>query len=288
MVHSKITNRWGLSRLLALTFIFALLISVGASRADDKKEKSKTSPKDLHKQIEAAVIAGKITKEEAQAKLNALKKQGSSRGKTIKESGNQKTNAHLENIWAELQSLVASGKMSQEEANTVMSTIKKQVFTESSSTKKAQVKLTPNDLYKQIEAAVVAGKITKEEAQAKLSALKKEAYGKNNVKSAATKTKAPSKNDYKLIEAAVIAGKITKEEAQAKLKSLQQKKFPQKNVKSYKKKDSSKAKQGNAATEAYLKKVWAELEAAVAAGKLTKEQAIAKMTAIKKAKLGGK
>ena len=288
MFLSKITNRSDLSRLLALTYVFALLISVGSSRADDKKEKAKASPKDLYKQIEAAVIAGKLSKEEAQAKLNALKKQGSSKGKFIKRGDDKKTIAHLENIWAELNALVATGTMSQEDANAVMSMIKKQVFTENSSTKKARVKSTPNNLYKQIEAAVVAGKITKEEAQAKLSALKREAYRKNDAKSVATKAKAPSKDDYKLIEAAVIAGKITKEEAQAKLKALQQKKSPQKNVKSYEKKDSSKAKQGNAATEVYLKKVWAELEAAVAAGKLTKEQAIAKMTAIKKAKLGGK
>jgi len=282
------TNRYNLSQLLALTFFFALLIPVGASRADDKKAKSKASPKDLYKQIEAAVIAGKITKEEAQAKLNALKKQDSSKGKAIKESHDKKSIAHLANIWAELQSLVAAGKMSQEEANAVMSAIKQRVFAKDGASKKAQVKPSPKDLYKQIEAAVIAGKISKEEAQAKLNASKKEGYGKNNVKSSQAKPKARPDDVYKQIEAAVIAGKITKKEAQAKLKSLQQKDSSKTNVKGVEKKGSPKTDQGKAATEDYLKKVWAELQAAVAAGKLTEKQAKAKMAAIKKAKLVGK
>ena len=104
------------------------------------------------------------------------------------------------------------------------------------------------------------------------------------------KTNAAPKDLYKEIEAAVIAGKITKEESQAKLKALKKQGSPKKNVKGSKKKGSPKnAEQGKkAVTEGYLKKVWTELQAAVAAGKLTKEEAVAKMNAIKKAKLGGK
>lgn len=51
-------------------------------------------------------------------------------------------------------------------------------------------------------------------------------------------------------------------------------------------KDDAKSKREHAATEANLKKIRAELQEAVAAGKLTKEQTNATMTAIKKAKLG--
>lgn len=36
--------------------------------------KTKASPKDLYKQIEAAVVAGKLTEEEAAAKMSAIKK----------------------------------------------------------------------------------------------------------------------------------------------------------------------------------------------------------------------
>ncbi len=291
MYISNTPNRSGSSRLLVLAFIFALSIPLGASGAEDKKAKTKASPKDLYKQIKAAVIAGKITKEEAQAKLIALKKQGSPKSKAIKKGDDKKTIAHLENIWAELQSLVAIGKMSPDEAASVISTIKQKVFaTTSVNRKKANIKTSPKDLYKQIEAAVAAGKITKEEAQAKLNALKKGGPGKKHVKGKGTKTKPRPKDLYKQIEAAVIAGKITKDEAQAKLKALKLKGFPKKNVKGLKKKGSPKtAEQGKkAVTEAYLKKVWTELHAAVAAGKLTKEEAAAKMNAIKKAKLGGK
>ncbi len=43
------------------------------------------------------------------------------------------------------------------------------------------------------------------------------------------------------------------------------------------------AKDGKPKSEAYYKEVWAKLEAAVAAGKLGKDDAIKKMEAIKKA-----
>jgi len=77
---------------------------------------------------------------------------------------------------------------------------------------------------------------------------------------------------------------------EAKLKALNLKGSPKKNVKGSKEEGSPKtAAQGKkAVTEANLKEVWTELQAAVAAGKLTKAEAVAKMRAIKKAKLSGK
>lgn len=311
------TNRIGLTRLTVLAFSFALLVSVGVTSADDKKEKAKASPKDSYKQIEAAVIAGKITKEEAEAKLSALKKKDAANNKVIKKVDDQGTTAQLEKIWAGLKSLVAVGKMSQKEADAVMTTIKQKVADGTGSKKKASAKPTSKDSFKQIEAAVKAGKITKAEAQAKLNALKK-GSAKSKTKSATKTTKASQEAIYKKLEAAVAAGKITKEQAQAKLKALQQKDSVRKSAKSSPKKGSSKSEQekktkptkksksaekskstkktkagektnqDNAETEAYLKKVWAELEAAVVAGRLTKEEAVQKMSAIKKEKLGGK
>ncbi len=285
MILSNTPHRTVFSRLLLLAFLCALSIHPRASVAEDKKAKSKPAPKDHYKQIEAAVLAGKITKEEAQAKLKALNKQGAPKSKAItkghdKKGYDKKTIANLENIWAELQSLVASGKMSPDEAATVMSSIKQKVFGKTSvnNNKKANFKISSKDHYKAIESAVAAGKITKEQAQAKLGALKKEGLGKKQAKGKETKTKAKtSPNDfYKQIESAVLAGKITKEEAQAKLKALNAKGSPKTN-------DQGKT----APTDAYFKKVWSKLQAAVAAGKLTKEEAAAKMTAIKKAKSGG-
>ena len=226
MIISNTPNRSGSSRLLLLAFILALSIPLGASRAEDKKEKTKASPKDLYKQIEAVVIAGKLTKEEAQAKLNALKKQGSPKGKAIRESDDKKTIAHLENIWAELQSLVATGKMSPDEAASVIGTIKQKVYSKTSDNgKKAQIKASPKDLYKQIEAAVIAGKISKEEAQAKLKALKLKGSPKTAEQGKKAVTEAYLKKVWTELQAAVAAGKLTKEEAVAKMNAIKKAKL---------------------------------------------------------------
>lgn len=225
MIISNTLKRSVSSRLLVLGFILPLSIPLGASGAEDEKAKTKASPKDLYKQIEAAVIAGKITKEEAQAKLNALKKQGSPKSEAIKKRDDKKAIAHLDNIWAELQSLVAIGKMSPDEAASVISTIKQNVFAKDVNGKKANIKAPPKGLYKRIEAAVAAGRITKEEAQAKLNALKKQGSPKTAKQGKKAATEADLKKVWARLQAAVAAGKLTKEEAAAKMSAIKKAKL---------------------------------------------------------------
>ena len=127
-----------------------------------------------------------------------------------------------------------------------------------------------------IEAAVKAGKLTKEEAAEKLEYLKKAAAAKSQKKPAPQK-KVPSRSklsDYQAIEAAVKSGKLTKEEAAKKLAYLKKAAA----AKSQKKPAPPKKAPSKNSSQSDYK----ALEAAVKAGKLTKEEAVAKLAALKK------
>lgn len=188
MVISNTPNRSNSSPLLVLAFMFALSIPLGASGAEDKKAKTNAAPKDIYKEIEAAVIAGKITKEEAQAKLKALKLKGSPKSKASKKGDNKKTIAHLENIWAELQSLVAIGKMSPEEAASVISTIKQKVFakTPRPQTEEPDVVFKPNPQWTPLNSGAIAvakfsvGKLGTQISITPLAKVSADSFGKVN------------------------------------------------------------------------------------------------------------
>jgi polyhydroxyalkanoate synthesis regulator phasin len=237
MTLTRTRTHSGSSRLPTWIAACAVLMAAAAVLADDKSEKAKAAEKDVYRQIEEAVLAGDLTKEEALAKLKALKQQGDAKVNAAKQGYDKDAVAHLESIWGNLQALVASGKMSQDQANAAMGMIKDAVGVAKNATKKTPTAPVADDVHQQIEAAV-------------------------------------------------LAGKITKEEARAKLKALQQQNAPEQPARSAEKKHSFHTEPPKEDTEAYLKKVWTELQEAVAAGKLTKDDAVAKMSAIKKAKSG--
>ena len=132
-----------------------------------------------------------------------------------------------------------------------------------------------------LQAQVAEGKMSAEDAEAKMIAIKKKAGVKAKPGDQGKKAKAEAKDkddtDYKAIgmrlRAPVKAGKMTEEGAKAKMTAI-------------KKKAGAKAKAGDlgkkANADAYLKQVWAKLQAEVATGKMSEEDAEAKMSAIKK------
>ena len=129
-----------------------------------------------------------------------------------------------------------------------------------------------------LKEAVQNGEITQKQADVMMIALKKSGIQSKQQK------QHPQDQDAetiaKQLKAAVAAGKLTEKEAYAKWKAIQ--------VVGAKKKAKPAAKELEAETEAYLKQVWAKLQAMVKAGKLTEAEAKAKMVAIKKEKLDTK
>jgi hypothetical protein len=88
------------------------------------------------------------------------------------------------------------------------------------------------------------------------------------------------------LKAAVEAGELTEKEAWAKWKAIQQ--SPEAKMITMAKEKAARARHQpeKAVTDAYFRQVWAKLQAAVRAGKMSAQDAEDKMIAIKKAKLG--
>jgi polyhydroxyalkanoate synthesis regulator phasin len=111
------------------------------------------------------VEAGKLTKEQAKAKMAALKKQA------VQGKGDPKLDA----TWKKLQAMVESGELTKVQAKAKMDAIKKQ----------AAAKADLERAKKKLVAAVEAGKITKEQARDKFAAYQRD---RGKVKQAADDT----------------------------------------------------------------------------------------------------
>lgn len=155
------------------------------------------------------------------------------------------------------------------------------------------------EVWAKLETLVAAGKLSKEDASKKMHAIKKVAYGKrgfpkdvfnkDDLKKRSYKKDAYKKSDdtaaslhlesvWLGLRGLVAAGKMSRQEAESIIVAIKKRVDRPNGV--------QKAKGADAEVAKYFEEVWAELRAAVAAGKLTEEQAIEKMIAIKKAKLG--
>jgi hypothetical protein len=86
----------------------------------------------------------------------------------------------------------------------------------------------------------------------------------------------------KKLKAAVKSGDLTEAEAKAKWAAITKNKATDSEIDAYFKGASKDA------THAYIEKVWQKLQAEVEAGTMTKDEALAKISEIKKAKLGDK
>ena len=143
----------------------------------------------IKKQVEGAVKAGKITREQADAKYTALKKQSAQKAPVKKDTSSAKID--WEAAKNKIESAVKAGKLTRQQADAHYLALKKQ------SAQKAPVKKDTSSakvnwevIKKKIEGAVKAGTITREQADAKYTALKKQSAQKAPVKKDAGKPKA--------------------------------------------------------------------------------------------------
>jgi len=238
------------------TLVAAVLLigSLFIVQADDKKEGKDPRAEKFRaaeEKIWAAVKAGKVSKDDAQKKLGALKKQiWADKGKEQKRGGKdpraEKFRAAEEKIW----SAVKAGKLSKEAAQKKLAGLKKQIWGENpkkdsgdkkgsgdkkESYDKREAKF--NAFEKEIWGAVKSGKLSKRDAMQKLEGLKKEMFddqGKKDwggKKNSGDKKKGYDKRETKFnafekeIWGAVKAGKLSKDDAMKKLEGLKKKMF---------------------------------------------------------------
>ena len=117
------------------------------------------------KKIEGAVKAGKLTREEADAHYQALKKQTTQKPAVKKNASNDKLD--WEAAKKKIEGAVKAGKLTREEADAHYQALKKQTSKKPAVKKNASnAKLDWEAIKKKIEGAVKAEKLTREEADA--------------------------------------------------------------------------------------------------------------------------
>ena len=143
----------------------------------------------IKKQVEGAVKAGKITREQADAKYEALKKQSAQKTPVKKDTSNAKVD--WDAIKKQVEGAVKAGKITREQADAKYTALKKQLAQKPAVKKDVNnAKVDWDAIEKRIEGAVKAGTITREQADARYESLKKQSAQKPPVKKDAGKPKA--------------------------------------------------------------------------------------------------
>jgi len=279
---TKKTTAWVLAGLLLCALIvLPLSFAISGTKGEGKPKSSAAEQKEVEskeQKIKAAVKAGELTPEEAEAMLKEL------HAKTADEEGGVDWAAEEQKIKA----AVEAGELTPKEAEAKLNDLHERMADEHMAQELAQIG-------KKLKQAVTDGKLTPEEAKAKLKDAEAEMTAKRNAKkwdavereikeAVKSGTMTPEEAESKLkalqasmaskekaaewaarekeIKAAVEAGKLTPEEADAKLKEI----------------EAQIAGEQEAADLAAIEE---KLQAAVEAGELTPEEAEAKLAKIK-------
>ncbi len=183
-------TRWMQVCVLLLAVV---VLPLSMAYAKDAGGKTEAYLEQVNNKLNAAVEAGKMTEEEAAAKIEAIEEELAKKAEV---------DAYFGKVWANLQVQVEAGVLTAEDAEIMMAAVKKK-----------HDKQTKRDKYEavveKIKAAVDAGEITESEARAKMAAVRKKMFDKDkkDVDWGAIKQR---------IEGAVERGDLTREEADAK------------------------------------------------------------------------
>ncbi len=184
---------------------------------------------------------------------------------------------------------VEAGELTLEQASIMMEALKRSAGSHHANDREMDArKRRYMAVAEEIEVAVEAGKLSKEDAEAKLIALRKKMFGGTSGKQA----RGADRNDQEMqarelrymalaekIELAVEAGKLTKDEAERKLIILHKEMFGDA-VKKKARSEKSDAADMDARKQRYMEFA-KEIEAAVEAGKLSKEDAEEKLIGLR-------
>ena len=206
----------------------ALKRSAGSKRAHNREmEAKKRRYMAFAKEIEAAVEAGKISKEDAEKELIAVRK------KMFRDAGRKQKDREMEAkkrrymaFAKEIEAAVEAGKISKEDAEKELIAVRKKMFRDAGRKQKDREMEAKKRRYmafaKEIEAAVEAGKISKEDAEEKLIAVRKKMFRDAGRKQEDRSDKhGISVEEYRRAEAKirelVKKGEVSKEDAEKRL-----------------------------------------------------------------------
>jgi len=117
--------------------------------------------------LKAAVEAGKVSEEDARARLNRMRKMLGRQGK-----GSADAEEKLDAVRRRMSVALTAGKITREQASERMAAYKKRVG-QGKGSADTEEKLDADAIAKRLKAAVKAGKLTEKEAKAKWEAMKK-------------------------------------------------------------------------------------------------------------------
>ncbi len=238
----------------------------GGAKKDQEPDRAREWLMKVRKDLGAAVKAGKISREDAAKRLAAAEKAIRERmaagrrqpqAKKDQEPDRARADAYVRDVWAKLQAAVKAGKMSQEDAHKKMGEVKKAVASRLKNRDDRGHDRDDRDPDKDDRARV----------DAHLWAV------------------------WAKLQAAVKAGKMSQEDAHKKMGEVKKavaSRLKNRDDRGHDKGDRDPDRGDRARVDAYLRAVWAKLQAAVKAGKMSEEDAAAKMTEIKKKVLGKK
>jgi beta-lactamase regulating signal transducer with metallopeptidase domain/polyhydroxyalkanoate synthesis regulator phasin len=239
---SKDNNtRWMQVCVLLLAVI---VLPLSMAYAKDAGDKTEAYLEQVNNKLNAAVEAGKMTEEEAAAKIEAIEEELAKKAEV---------DAYFEKVWANLRAQVEAGTLTAEDADVMMGAVKKR-FDEQAKRDKYE------SVVEKIKAAVDAGEITEDQARTKIAALQKKVFDKDqkDVDWSAVKER---------IEDAVERGDLTREEADAKYAEIKERL-------AHGDKDAGLKKRYDIAVK--------EIKAAVDAGEITEDQARERYEALRK------
>ena len=243
----------------------------------------------VERRLGGAVKAGELSLEQANVMMEALKRSAGSQHENGREMEVRKRRYMA--FAKEIKAAVKAGKLSKEDAEKKMNALRQQMFGAAGDKKEARSDSdrdrdieARNQRYmafgKEIAAAVKAGELSKEEAEKKLIMMFRGAGAQKEAQSDRDRDMEVRKRRYmalaKQIESAVKTGRLSKEDAEKKLIAVRQVMFGEAGEKKGTRSDRDQDREMEARKRRYMAFA-KEIEAAVKAGKLSKEDAEKKL-----------
>lgn len=258
--------------------------------ADERQRALRMRYAELEERLQKAVATGKMSREDAEAKLAEARQEmfGGGEGQERQRALRMRY-AQLEE---RLQKAVAAGELSREDAEAKLVEARKEMFGGGESKQPAadrgdlrERRMRFGALQERLEKAVAAGEMSRKDADAKLEAAYTEMFGDRDAAKRAP-AEAPSEGDLKRryaqaeerVMKGIAMGKLTEEEGKARLEALRTEMFGDAKKKEAVPGRKGKVQEARRRFEEEARKI----EAAIKAGKISAEDGKAKLEELQK------
>ena len=243
MILSETPNRVTSRSLQVLVLLFAVVvIPLGLAQAQDSGVGGNAHLERARERVQAAVTAGKMSPEDAAARMEAFEAEQAER------------QARIDAFTERVQARVQAGEMTAGEAITAIEGFKKRTAT----SRERRSEVDWEAIHRRIEAAVESGQMTREEADQKYREIRERRASHER------HSEVDWEAIHRRIEAAVESGEMTREEANAKHREIRERM-------------ASRERHGEVDWEAIQRRI----EGAVESGQMTREEADAKYREIR-------